>query len=318
MKVVDVVAAVLTNAKGDVLMAQRPRGKSLEGLWEFPGGKVEEGESHHVALVRELDEELGLSLSADPAASQFLHCTHINQAERSLRLHFYRCLNIDLSSVAKVGLDGQALRLVPPARLHRLPMPPADIEFAFQLGLPRQYVISSEPEQNPDWLDRIQQSLQRGQRLFLLRSKAQSLSDLRALATKARDRIAAFGGDLLVQDDADLAIQWRMGGLSLTSAKLMRCKARPVPQTMYFAASCHDAKELEHAQRIGCDFVTLAPIQATATHPDAAPMGLTKLAEHCREFPNLRIFALGGMGLVNAAEVTAAGAWGSAGITGYF
>jgi 8-oxo-dGTP diphosphatase len=318
MKLIDVVAAVLTRTNGDVLMAQRPRGTTLEGLWEFPGGKVEAGESHHDALQRELSEELGLRISNNPTAVDFLHQTRIVEAERILQLHFYRCNAVDLSTLGMVGHDGQALRFVPPARLHRLPMPAADIEFAFQLGLPRQYAISSDPNQNPDWLDHLQQSLQRGSRLLMLRSKSQSLQQLRVLATKARDRAAQFGAELLVQDDADLAMQWRMGGVSLTSQQLMRCKSRPVPTTMYFAASCHNASELAQAQQLGCDFVTLAPIQNTATHPDATPLGMTKLAEYCREFPNLRIFALGGMHPALEAQTRAAGAWGSAGITGYF
>ena len=121
MKLVLVVAAALIDAERRVLIAQRPPGKSLAGLWEFPGGKVEPGERPERALVRELEEELGIVV-AEAALTPLFFASHA-YPQMHLLMPLYECRRWSGDAVAR---EGQALRWVHPRTLHNLPMPPAD------------------------------------------------------------------------------------------------------------------------------------------------------------------------------------------------
>src|SRR5881275_1602722 len=119
--VVLVAAAALIDVDGRVLLAQRPEGKSMAGLWEFPGGKVHAGESPEAALIRELEEELGIDVEASCLAP-FTFASH-RYSEFHLLMPLYVCRKWSGIVTAR---EGQQLKWVRPARLGDYPMPPAD------------------------------------------------------------------------------------------------------------------------------------------------------------------------------------------------
>ena len=121
MKLVLVVAAALIDADGRVLLAQRPKGKALEGLWEFPGGKVDTGEGPEDALIRELKEELGITVKADCLAP-LTFASHAYD-DFHLLMPLYVCRRWE---GFVQPLDGQGLKWVRPKDLRSYPMPPAD------------------------------------------------------------------------------------------------------------------------------------------------------------------------------------------------
>ncbi|WP_045393344.1 8-oxo-dGTP diphosphatase MutT [Falsirhodobacter sp. alg1] len=122
MKLVLVAAVALVDDQGQILMAQRPEGKSLEGLWEFPGGKVETGETPEAALVRELQEELGITVAeADLAPLTF--ASHSYESFHLL-MPLYVCRK--WQGIPE-GREGQALQWSAINCLKNLPMPPADL-----------------------------------------------------------------------------------------------------------------------------------------------------------------------------------------------
>jgi len=118
-----IVAAALVDADGRVLVQQRAAGRAMAGLWEFPGGKIERGESAETALVRELKEELGISTETACLAPAGFGTAPIEDG-RQLLLLLYVCRK--WSGIPK-ALDAAALRWVRPLDLHDLPMPPADL-----------------------------------------------------------------------------------------------------------------------------------------------------------------------------------------------
>ena len=129
MTLLPVVAVALTDRDGRVLVAQRPAGKEHAGLWEFPGGKVETGESPESALVRELAEELGVTIAPD--ALEPLTFSSGARGERHLLLLLYRCTDWRGEPRA---LDAAAIRWVAPDALGDLDMPPADRPFVSLLA----------------------------------------------------------------------------------------------------------------------------------------------------------------------------------------
>ena len=120
-RVVLVAAVVLVDTDGRVLLAQRPEGKAMAGLWEFPGGKVDPGETPEAALIRELAEELGIDVAASCLAP-FTFASH-SYPDFHLLMPLYVCRRWSGIPSAR---EGQRLRWVRPARLADYPMPPAD------------------------------------------------------------------------------------------------------------------------------------------------------------------------------------------------
>lgn len=121
MRIVLVAAVALIDADGRVLLAQRPAGKSMAGLWEFPGGKVEAGESPEATLIRELDEELGIEVK-EPCLAPLTFASH-RYEDFHLLMPLYVCRR--WTGTVR-GREGQALKWVRPTRLREYPMPPAD------------------------------------------------------------------------------------------------------------------------------------------------------------------------------------------------
>jgi 8-oxo-dGTP diphosphatase len=121
-KLLLVAAAALIDAHGRVLIAQRPAHKSLGGLWEFPGGKVEPGESPEAALVRELEEELDVIVESD-ALDPFAFASHA-YPDFHLFMPLYLVKDWRGTPVAHAA---QALAWVHPPELRAYPMPPADV-----------------------------------------------------------------------------------------------------------------------------------------------------------------------------------------------
>jgi len=121
LPVVLVVAVALVDADGRVLLAQRPEGKSMAGLWEFPGGKVNDGETPEAALIRELKEELGIDVT-ESCLAPFTFASH-----RYERFHLLMPLYVCRRWQGMVTPhEGQQLAWVRPPRLGDYPMPPAD------------------------------------------------------------------------------------------------------------------------------------------------------------------------------------------------
>ena len=121
LPIVLVAAAALVDMDGRVLVAQRPPGKSMAGLWEFPGGKVAPGETPEAALVRELAEELGIDVT-ESCLAPVAFASH-SYADFHLLMPVFACR---VWRGELVGREGQALRWVRPVRLGDLDMPPAD------------------------------------------------------------------------------------------------------------------------------------------------------------------------------------------------
>lgn len=128
VKLVLVAACALIDADGRILLAQRPEGKSMAGLWEFPGGKIEHGERPEQTLIRELNEELGLHLKEDCLAP-FAFASHGYETFHLL-MPLYLCRRWSGVVVAR---EGQKLTWARVQELSNFPMPPADVPLVAQL-----------------------------------------------------------------------------------------------------------------------------------------------------------------------------------------
>lgn len=306
---VHVVAGVIQDARGRILLARRTAGRDLAGMWEFPGGKVDPGETPEQALARELHEELGISIK---------DCTPliaVPQAYRDKRIV------LDVRSIgawtgSAVGRERQALAWAPPDKLASYPMPPADRPVVAVLRQPDRYLITPEPDplQHQIFLARLDRALKAGVRRVQLRSHALDSVALRPLAEAVLKRCRAADAELLINSHIELALALGVG-VHLRATQLMELRERPLPTKLAVAASCHDDAELGHAETLGLDFVVLGPVAATTSHPDRSPLGWNGFAR-LRETVSLPIYALGGMDVADIANARAHGAQGIAAIRG--
>ncbi len=128
LKIVLVAACALVDVDGRVLLARRPPGRSMAGLWEFPGGKVEEGERPEQALIREMSEELGITI-AEACLAPLTFASHTYETFHLL-MPLYVCRRWQGIATA---LEGQELAWVRPNRMGDYPMPPADVPLTAML-----------------------------------------------------------------------------------------------------------------------------------------------------------------------------------------
>lgn len=307
-KIVHVVAGVITDARGRILLARRTEGRDLAGLWEFPGGKVDAGETPERALARELREELGIE--AKPGAAVI--AVPQQYPDKRLRLDVRL---IDAWSGQVKALDGQALVWVPPHKLASYAMPAADRPVVAALRDPDRYLVTPEPDADDDaWLAGLRASLDAGIRRVQLRARRIDVQRWRVLVVRALELCRATGAAVLINGEPELARELRTG-LHLRAEQLLRCKRRPLPASVPVFASCHSLEELRHAEGIGCDAAVLGPVFETATHPGQPGLGWERFAQ-MREHVALPIYAIGGMRDDDIAQARAHGAQGIAAIRG--
>jgi 8-oxo-dGTP diphosphatase len=306
---IHVVAGVIRDASGRVLVARIPPGKHLAGSWEFPGGKSNPGESPLDALRRELAEELGIRVdSAEPLIS-----VPWSYPGKDIVLDAWIV-------TAYVGVadarEHEALRWVDPAELARLPMPPADVPIAAALRLPDRYLITPPlaPGERDRLLDGIERACRDGVRLVQLRQPSWAAREVEACASDARAICARIGASLLVNADFGIAMRCNLDGVHVPARIARTLDARPLPADRWLGVSCHDEAELAHALGIGADFVTLAPVAATPSHPGATPLGWPRFAALTARSP-VPVYALGGLGPADIATARSRGAQGIAAIS---
>lgn len=309
-RVVEVVAGVIRDARGRILLTRRTEGRDLAGLWEFPGGKREPGESPEAALRRELHEELGIDCEVGAALID------VPQAYPDKRLRLdVRELKHWRGSVR--GREGQALAWVPPDKLTRYAMPPADRPVVAALLQPDRYLVTPEPgTDDAAWLRALERALAAGLRRIQLRAPSAAPERWRVLAAAAVARCREARADVLINGDAELAASLGIG-LHLRAAQLSQWTQRPLAPGLSLAASCHDADELRAAQALGCDFAVVGAVRATPSHPGVAGIGWDGFAA-LREAVSLPIYAIGGLSADDVIEARSHGAQGVAAIRGFW
>jgi 8-oxo-dGTP diphosphatase len=290
-----------------VLLADRPQGKPYAGYWEFPGGKIEPGESVAAALARELHEELGVDIGAAAPWVSF----EFDYPHAYVRLHFCRVTHW---TGTPRGREGQRLDFFPVAGDLPAPLLPAAVPALKWLLLPATYAISNAGELGlAEFLRRLEHALERGIRLIQLREPTFSDDAMAELLHAVLPRARAVGARVMVSSRHPRALWSVADGVHLTARDLLRLESRAdLPKACgWVGASVHDRAELEHAARVGCDFVVVGPVLPTASHPGAKPLGWTGLADLIRKAA-LPVYAIGGMCPLDLGAAQQAGAHGIA------
>ena len=213
-RAIHVVAGVLYDAFGRVLVTRRRAGTHLAGLWEFPGGKLEPGESREDGLARELVEELGVS----PLAASPLIWVEHRYPDRDVVLDVWR---VEAYSGAPRGREGQPIAWRDIRSLEADDFPPADVPVLAALRLPRRYLVTPEPDRDVSaFLERLADRVARGFELIQLRAKSLAEPDLMDLGARAAAVCDGGGARLLLNANLDVARRCGAHGVHFTGERL--------------------------------------------------------------------------------------------------
>ncbi len=309
---VEVAAAVILRAGGnEFLLAQCPPGKVYAGYWEFPGGKLDAGETLREALVREIREELGVTVkSASPWLTREFTYPHA-----TVRIHFWRVTEwegeIGVSAPVEHSAIAWIARGAPPKVA---PILPANAPILKALDLPTMMGITHSLEWGEDGeLTRLETAARRGIDMVQIRERELDAPERAWFAQSVVEMARAQELLVVINGDAELARRLHTG-LHLTAVELARREARP--DFAWVGASCHDAAELERAARLGLDYAVLGPVLPTPTHPDHPGLGWERFAALVAATP-LPVFALGGLKPEHLPTAQAHGAHGIALMRGW-
>lgn len=306
---VHVAVAVIRRGRR-VLVARRPQHLHQGGLLEFPGGKVEPDETVQQALVREVAEETGLVLN--PGCLSPLITVRHDYGDKEVVLDVWTTEGV---SGHPVGLEGQDIGWLDLDRLRDADFPAANRPIIRAARLPRQYAITGAFDSPARGIARLRRALETS-RPELLCLRAPWLDDdaYDAFAAMALGLCEERKVPVMVHGSVERLRDNEAAGLHLPWREAERLTARPIDSDLWLGVSCHCPAQLEHAARLGADFVTLGPVHATASHPHATPMGWGRFAGLVGA-ASLPVYALGGTAPEHSGRAHDAGAQGIAGIS---
>ncbi|QDQ26103.1 Nudix family hydrolase [Chitinimonas arctica] len=301
IKITHVAAGILIQPDGRFLLGSRPAGKPYAGWWEFPGGKLEAGETPLQALCRELQEELGIEVrAAQPWLVQEFTYPHA-----TVRLYFFKVTDWQGEPHPH---EGQQFAWQTAGALSVEPVLPANTPILRGLQLPATLAFSNVAEMGEAaWLESLATQLREGMRWLVLREPQLDERDYAALAGKALALVRASGGNLLLHGRPELLRELEADGVHLPARELLKAEARPEG---WCGASVHNAAELAQAARLGLDYAVLGSVKPSLSHPGGPVLGwagFQALVEQGWPFP---VYGVGGLTSADLDDARLAGAQG--------
>lgn len=312
------VAVGVVRQDNRILIAKRPEHVHQGGRWEFPGGKVESGESIEQALKRELREELSIECSKFSPLIQIPY----QYPQKKVLLDVYW---VDAFSGDAKGYEGQPIRWIRNEELGDFTFPEANQPIIRAIGLPRRYAITPA-KVSDEFVAELENTLKSGINLLQLRLHEPVSNELMAQIIQIqktyqcslqinsytwRNLISQYQQKLVLEYEKEFGHQLEIG-LHLTSADLLEGFESPFRGMV--SASCHTQDDILLANEKKLDFIVLSPVLNTSSHPDAIGMGWEKF-QRIVEAAQLPVFALGGMESTHLSEAFMNGAQGIAAIS---
>ena len=296
--ITEAAVGIIQRDNGMVLLGERPTGKPWSGYWEFPGGKVEVNETPAQALVRELQEELGITArqfypwitrTYDYEAKYDL-AGKLESPAKTVKLYFFIVTNWDGEPL---GLERQTISWQNPEKITVGPMLPANAPILMGLGLSPIYAITNLSELGEDvFFEQLKRALDRGLMMIQVREKQLPPDLLKMFAEQVIELAAPYEAKVFINADLNLALELNAAGVHFSSQQLMHLQTKPVG--LFSGASCHNQEELARAVNLGLDYVMLSPVQPTLSHEGATPLGWTRFLDLTADC-SLPVYALGGM-----------------------
>ncbi len=252
---IDVAAAIVQDASGRILLAERKQNQLSPGFWEVPGGKIERGETPQQAAARELDEEVGIRAGDLRPWASYAH----SFPTRRINLRFFRAQTWDGTPY---GREGQRVAWVDPASPSVGPVLPSHERVLQALSLPRRIVVAcgTSFSNQAEMMDGIDAALRAGIKLIVLRPPVLSPDQRIAFARRAQSIAVSHRARLVLEGSVMEAQRTGVAGAISDPATLRCLSARPAVRL--WGARCDGAEAMRHAISLGADFAMLRPEMA--------------------------------------------------------
>ena len=306
---VRVAVGVLRDSLGRVLIALRPSHKHQGDLWEFPGGKIEVGESAETALRRELSEELGVFVRR----SVPLVSVPFAYADKEVVLEVREVISFEGEPR---GIEGQVIRWVSLGELASYQFPAANTPILRAVRLPESICITALYSGADDFQRRLERAMSLGVGMLLFRpvdAAGSTTSSVRTAIDSCRQAKLPVVLSSVISRDL-----WQFAdGIHLRAQHLAALDRRPVDESKLLGASCHNLQEAERAQSLGVDYLFLSPVLQTDSHPEVSGLGWEGF-ELMASSLRVPAYALGGVTPTHLTKAKESGAKGIAGISGFW
>lgn len=308
--IVHVAVAVIKNGEGQYFIAKRPQESHQGGLWEFPGGKVENNETVFDALKRELFEEIGITLLEATPLIQINH----DYGDKSVYLDVFKIDDFSEEAFAK---EGQKIRWIEKSDFSLYEFPIANIPIINAIQLPEKYMVTGKFSNENDLLSRIQVSIRNG--IQLIQFRAQNLEEELYFdyAKKMHSICKKENVKLLLNTSVDNYKKYSADkfshGLHLNSKELEYYFPDDFDKELLVSTSTHNQDEISLSESKNVSFIVLSPVNATLSHPDTVPLGWDKFRELTQK-ATMPVYALGGMKVELLDKAKICGAQGIAAI----
>ena len=307
---VHVAVAIIINQYNQVLISLRKKDAHQGGLWEFPGGKVEQDESVLDALKREVHEELDISIRS----AYLFKKIHHQYTDRAVLLEIWK---VDSYTGEPKGIEGQQVKWQAIDKLNIDKFPAANRGIIQALKLPDKYMITGEFKNHKDFELKLENSLKNGISLVQLRCKNTPDDEYKQLIEIARILCAKYGASLLLNTSAEMFLSSGADGLHLNSQMLNSIESRPVSSDSLLSVSCHSKSEIEKAKQLTADIILLSPVKETRSHPGVQGIGWEKFTDLAINI-DVPVYALGGMTADDLYDAKKSGAQGVAAISSFW
>ena len=300
---VNVSVAVLINNNRQVLLGQRLHPKSWEGWWEFPGGKIEKGETSVDALYREIDEEIGVKIT------QFKKWVirKYSHGGNDITLHFFKVYGWEGEVTSK---ENQKLVWTHLQNPNVSPILPANLFIQKAFDLPKYYAITNLSETSKKvFFNQLQNRISNGLKMIQVREKNISFDEFKIFSNEVIKICKPKGVKVIINSDVNLAYEIKADGVHLRSKDLISIKK--IPKNLIVSASCHTQEEIYIAEKLNINFLVLSAIKKTLSHPDIKPIGWDEFEKIVNRV-NTPIYALGGLGVNDYSVALENGAIGIA------
>jgi len=291
-----------------ILISKRAKGVHQGGFWEFPGGKVEATETVVEALSRELFEELGIRVKREHV-SPLIQIEH-DYGDKKVFLDVYTVHQFEGEAN---GREGQPIKWVLDADLLAYSFPEANKSIVSACCLPSLYVITPEYTSFEQAVARVGDLVEQQTSLFLFRQPLMNSKNYQKCVLEILQRYPTSKENMLLSGDVSLLKDFDVAGVHLPFRYAGALYERGIPKDKFLGVSCHNEYEIKQAERLGADFITLSPVLATASHPEAKPMGWERFTYLVKQ-TNIPVYALGGMIEEHQQQAANVGAQGIAGI----
>lgn len=303
----NVAVAAIRDDQNRLLISKRHEHLHQGGLWEFPGGKIEAGETIHQALVREIHEELGVDILDGRLLLTIPH----QYPDRSVCLHVWL---VETFSGNPLGKEGQQIRWVEQSELNQYAFPAANRTIVSALQLPDQYLITPHKNTVSELLDYLAGPIRNGVELIQFRAPQWDQIRYQEAALEIVEYCHSMNVRVVLNAESSIMEAVDADGIHLNGERLAALTERPIGPDKWLSASCHNLEEIKQAHRLEVDYISLSPVLPTASHPGKAELGWQKFAELVDQ-ATMPVFALGGMGFSDIELAINAGGQGIAGIS---